>query len=54
MLTSPNAKVREYFVWRLRDVKRNSKNNLGHCHLSQRDMHGHSARQVEELLKEKG
>lgn len=35
-------------------MKRNSKNNLGHCNFKQREMEGLNPKQVVQKLKEKG
>eukprot|EP01087_Luapelamoeba_hula_P007347 TRINITY_DN1802_c0_g1_i1.p1 TRINITY_DN1802_c0_g1~~TRINITY_DN1802_c0_g1_i1.p1 ORF type:complete len:410 (+),score=84.90 TRINITY_DN1802_c0_g1_i1:48-1277(+) len=41
--------------WRMMDVKRNSKNNLGFSHFSHKDLHKHNPGQVlERLEKERG
>eukprot|EP01121_Diplochlamys_sp_Union-15-3_P018165 TRINITY_DN6568_c0_g1_i1.p1 TRINITY_DN6568_c0_g1~~TRINITY_DN6568_c0_g1_i1.p1 ORF type:complete len:288 (+),score=43.22 TRINITY_DN6568_c0_g1_i1:57-920(+) len=46
--------ISENLIWRMSDCKRNSKNNLGHCHFAQKELHGLSPKQVLEKLATKG
>lgn len=49
----PEAEVANYFIWRQQDASRNSVQMLGRFHFSQKQMHGLSNVQVQEMLKEK-
>jgi len=49
-----NTELLNNVIWRIKDVKRNSVNNLGHCHFKQKDVQGVNPAQVREKLVEKG
>lgn len=46
----PEAEVVNYFIWRQQDASRNSVQMLGHHHFSQREMHGKSNSEVQDML----
>lgn len=51
----PKEEVTNYFIWRQQDASRNSVQMLGRFHFSQKQMHGKSNSQVQDMLMlEKG
>lgn len=51
----PKEEVTNYFIWRQQDASRNSVQMLGHHHFSQKQMHGKSNSEVQDMLMlEKG
>lgn len=46
----PFAEVCNYFIWRQNDASRNSVQMLGHYHFSQKQMHGKTNSQVQDML----
>lgn len=46
----PKEEVTNYFIWRQQDASRNSVQMLGHFHFSQKQMHGKSNSQVQDML----
>lgn len=46
----PKEEVANYFIWRQQDASRNSIQMLGHYHFSQKQMHGKSNNEVQDML----
>lgn len=46
----PKEEVANYFIWRQQDASRNSVQMLGHYHFSQKEMHGKSNPEVQDML----
>lgn len=46
----PKEDVANYFIWRQNDASRNSVQMLGHHHFSQKQMHGKSNNEVQDML----
>lgn len=46
----PRSDVANYFIWRQQDASRNSVQMLGHWHFSQREMHGKTNSEVQDML----
>lgn len=46
----PKEEVTNYFLWRQQDASRNSVNMLGRFYFSQKEMHGKSISEVQEML----
>lgn len=46
----PKEEVTNYFIWRQQDASRNSVNMLGRFYFSQKEMHGKSNSQVQDMM----
>ncbi|TFH10344.1 MAG: hypothetical protein E4H14_02725 [Candidatus Thorarchaeota archaeon] len=50
----PQEEVTNYFIWRQQDASRNSVQMLGHFFFSQKQMHGKSNNEVQDMMMERG
>jgi len=48
----PSEEVRNYFVWRQVDAKRNSVSGLAHCYFSQKELQGKPTKEMIEMLED--